>query len=40
MVLIKAPERRIVVRAVGEIVERIALEHRHPGVSFSVDVMQ
>ncbi len=38
MILIKAPERRPVVRAVGEAVQRLASDSRHKGVSFSVDV--
>jgi primosomal protein N' (replication factor Y) (superfamily II helicase) len=38
MVLIKTPERRVLARAVGEMIERIVLGRRHPGVSFSVDV--
>ena len=38
VLVIKAPERRPAVRAVGEAVRRVADDRAHKGVSFSVDV--
>jgi primosomal protein N' (replication factor Y) (superfamily II helicase) len=38
VLVIKAPERRPAVRAVGKAVERVAGDRVHSGVSFSVDV--
>ena len=38
VLVIKAPERRAAVAAVGEAVAAMAAERRHAGVSFSVDV--
>jgi primosomal protein N' (replication factor Y) len=38
VLVVKAPERRPAVRAVGEAVQAVAAERAHAGVSFSVDV--
>jgi len=38
VLVVKAPERRSAVRAVGDAVSRIAADRAHRGVSFSVDV--
>ena len=38
VVVVKAGERRAAVRAVGEVVRRVAATRTHAGVSFSVDV--
>jgi primosomal protein N' (replication factor Y) (superfamily II helicase) len=38
VIVVKAPERRRAVRAVGEAVQRVAAAREHAGVSFSVDV--
>jgi primosomal protein N' (replication factor Y) len=38
VLVVKAPERRPAVRAVGEAVRRVAEDRAHKGVSFSVDV--
>ncbi len=38
VLVVKAPERRPAVRAVGEAVQRVAADRAHRGVSFSVDV--
>ncbi len=38
VVMVKAPERRPAVRAVGEVVQRVAASRAHAGVNFSVDV--
>jgi primosomal protein N' (replication factor Y) len=38
VLVVKAPERRPAVRAVGEAVRRVAEDRAHRGVSFSVDV--
>ncbi len=38
VLVVKAPERRPAVRAVGEAVRRVADDRAHKGVSFSVDV--
>ncbi len=38
VVMVKAPERRPAVRAVGEAVQRVAGARTHAGVNFSVDV--
>jgi len=38
VLIVKAPERRVAVRAVGEAVQRVASAREHAGVSFSVDV--
>jgi primosomal protein N' (replication factor Y) len=38
VLIVKAPERRPAVRAVGEAVRRVAAARTHVGVSFSVDV--
>ena len=38
VLVVKAPERRPAVRAVGEAVRRVAADRAHTGVSFSVDV--
>jgi primosomal protein N' (replication factor Y) len=38
VLVVKAPERRAAVRAVGEAVQRVAAAREHAGVNFSVDV--
>jgi len=38
VLVVKAPERRRAVRAVGEAVQRVAAAREHAGVNFSVDV--